>query len=200
MKVTDEEIVTIENHFPDLFINTDRSKILGELSFDARYDGKQLHLNPSKQKDGEVFHGYYEIAVLLNRLNVYGLPSVFETGGKIIRFCQKNKIHPADLHLNRNGSCCLGIFTPVESANMTLYTFIIEVVFSFFAWQAYATTYKKKAPWGEYSHAAWGFIEKNNDILLSMQTAGRNDPCPCGSGLKFKKCCLDQFQRFNRSV
>jgi SWIM/SEC-C metal-binding protein len=22
-------------------------------------------------------------------------------------------------------------------------------------------------------------------------TAGRNDPCPCGSGLKFKKCCLN---------
>jgi uncharacterized protein YecA (UPF0149 family) len=20
-------------------------------------------------------------------------------------------------------------------------------------------------------------------------SAGRNDPCPCGSGLKFKKCC-----------
>ena len=20
---------------------------------------------------------------------------------------------------------------------------------------------------------------------------GRNDPCPCGSGLKYKKCCLD---------
>ena len=23
-------------------------------------------------------------------------------------------------------------------------------------------------------------------------TAGRNDPCPCGSGKKFKRCCLDQ--------
>jgi len=23
-------------------------------------------------------------------------------------------------------------------------------------------------------------------------TAGRNEPCPCGSGLKFKKCCLNQ--------
>lgn len=23
----------------------------------------------------------------------------------------------------------------------------------------------------------------------SLQTAGRNDPCPCGSGRKFKKCC-----------
>ncbi|MBN8247774.1 MAG: SEC-C domain-containing protein [Verrucomicrobia bacterium] len=21
---------------------------------------------------------------------------------------------------------------------------------------------------------------------------GRNDPCPCGSGLKFKKCCLNR--------
>jgi len=24
---------------------------------------------------------------------------------------------------------------------------------------------------------------------------GRNDPCPCGSGKKFKKCCVDQAQR-----
>jgi hypothetical protein len=23
-----------------------------------------------------------------------------------------------------------------------------------------------------------------------MPTPGRNDPCPCGSGLKYKKCCL----------
>jgi hypothetical protein len=22
-------------------------------------------------------------------------------------------------------------------------------------------------------------------------TSGRNDPCPCGSGKKYKKCCLD---------
>jgi hypothetical protein len=23
-----------------------------------------------------------------------------------------------------------------------------------------------------------------------MPAIGRNDPCPCGSGKKFKKCCL----------
>ena len=23
-------------------------------------------------------------------------------------------------------------------------------------------------------------------------TIGRNDPCPCGSGLKFKKCCMNK--------
>ena len=25
-----------------------------------------------------------------------------------------------------------------------------------------------------------------------MYTAGRNDPCPCGSGKKYKKCCIDK--------
>lgn len=23
---------------------------------------------------------------------------------------------------------------------------------------------------------------------------GRNDPCPCGSGQKFKKCCIDKVR------
>lgn len=25
-----------------------------------------------------------------------------------------------------------------------------------------------------------------------MQDVGRNDPCPCGSGKKFKQCCMKQ--------
>ena len=25
----------------------------------------------------------------------------------------------------------------------------------------------------------------------SYESAGRNDPCPCGSGKKFKKCCIE---------
>lgn len=28
------------------------------------------------------------------------------------------------------------------------------------------------------------------ELAASAVKAGRNDPCPCGSGLKFKKCCL----------
>jgi tetratricopeptide (TPR) repeat protein len=27
-----------------------------------------------------------------------------------------------------------------------------------------------------------------------MPTPGRNDPCPCGSGKKYKRCCLDTDQ------
>jgi hypothetical protein len=27
---------------------------------------------------------------------------------------------------------------------------------------------------------------------------GRNDPCPCGSGLKYKKCCLLKLEDMKR--
>jgi hypothetical protein len=199
MIVSDDEMVAIQNYFPDLYLNEKRSRILGELSFGAFYDGTKLHLNPSDQKGSEVFHGYYEIEIRLNRLDIYGLPVVFEKGCKINKFSQENNIRPIDLHLNKGGSCCLGIFTPGESTNMTIYKFIVEIIFSYFAWQAYALTYKKKAPWGEYSHTR-GFREKRNDILINMQTSGRNDTCPCGSGLKYKNCCLDQFQHFTRRI
>lgn len=38
----------------------------------------------------------------------------------------------------------------------------------------------------DFVHSAgrWFFIDPS--VALA---AGRNDPCPCGSGLKFKKCC-----------
>ena len=26
----------------------------------------------------------------------------------------------------------------------------------------------------------------------SWSSVGRNDPCPCGSGKKFKRCCIDR--------
>lgn len=30
---------------------------------------------------------------------------------------------------------------------------------------------------------------------LESGRVGRNDPCPCGSGVKFKKCCLRKEAR-----
>lgn len=200
MKVSLEEINSIQAHFPDLYLSTDKSKISGELSFNAWYDGNLLHLNPVKYNEGENFHGYYEIEILLDSENNYGLPSVFETGGKIIKFSRENKIPVYDLHINGDRSCCLGIFLPNESLNMTIYKFVTEIVFSFFAWQAYATTFKMKPPWGEYSHNRLGVIEKKEELYLKMLNAGRNDPCPCDSGFKFKKCCLDSFQAIKSRV
>ena len=33
-------------------------------------------------------------------------------------------------------------------------------------------------------------IIDNSVPVSSLSAAGRNDPCPCGSGKKYKKCCL----------
>lgn len=57
-----------------------------------------------------------------------------------------------------------------------------------------------KAKW-LYELPQWDSIltdEKRNEIrkewraskqAVSVKTVGRNDPCPCGSGKKYKKCC-----------
>ena len=46
--------------------------------------------------------------------------------------------------------------------------------------------------WNKYRNSFWyepfgwgGFF----GILVLNVKAGRNDPCPCGSGKKYKKCC-----------
>jgi len=33
------------------------------------------------------------------------------------------------------------------------------------------------------------FLSNNEPILRDENKVGRNDPCPCGSGKKYKKCC-----------
>ena len=32
---------------------------------------------------------------------------------------------------------------------------------------------------------------KGETVRHTLEKVGRNDPCPCGSGKKFKKCCID---------
>ncbi len=41
---------------------------------------------------------------------------------------------------------------------------------------------------GEGHHADHPHVET---VVRSEPKVGRNDPCPCGSGKKFKKCCAD---------
>jgi preprotein translocase subunit SecA len=39
---------------------------------------------------------------------------------------------------------------------------------------------------GESTPRPW---PKKSRTVVSRPKVGRNDPCPCGSGRKFKKCC-----------
>ncbi|MBR6530302.1 MAG: SEC-C domain-containing protein, partial [Clostridia bacterium] len=38
------------------------------------------------------------------------------------------------------------------------------------------------------SHGSDGSVKKK-PVRTSSAKVGRNDPCPCGSGKKYKKCC-----------
>ena len=67
-------------------------------------------------------------------------------------------------------------------------------------WVEFIAKFKQNGVAREH-HEVSEFVQKNNEWLLTEgriikpepirkeQTAGRNDPCPCGSGKKFKKCC-----------
>ena len=35
-------------------------------------------------------------------------------------------------------------------------------------------------------------LRDKNVVKFSQRMVGRNEPCPCGSGVKFKKCCMGQ--------
>lgn len=67
----------------------------------------------------------------------------------------------------------------------------------------YLNMHKAKAEW-LYTIPAWDEIltkEKQKEIKRAYgdsvtvrieEKIGRNDPCPCGSGKKYKKCCLNK--------
>lgn len=42
--------------------------------------------------------------------------------------------------------------------------------------------------WDDVFQTAYKRLEEQREIGRNIDKAGRNDPCPCGSGLKFKKC------------
>ena len=53
--------------------------------------------------------------------------------------------------------------------------------------------------WGEYPHGVVGETEYQDEILQFVSTKpGRNQPCPCGSGLKYKRCHLDEVEAVKR--
>jgi preprotein translocase subunit SecA len=36
-----------------------------------------------------------------------------------------------------------------------------------------------------------GYFRRTRPVVRDNKKIGRNDPCPCGSGEKYKNCCMD---------
>jgi hypothetical protein len=58
-----------------------------------------------------------------------------------------------------------------------------------------------EGPW-EYDAKIEKFIQDEPPFIPAPGTKlpGRNDPCLCGSGKKFKKCCLPKIQATGRQI
>lgn len=187
IEYTPAEMEKIQRRFPGLYY--DKGAVRGEISFSARYElsgrkkkKKWIITNCSSGKD--CIQDVYEIEILLN-----GKPKVFEVGGRIKKLAKKIGRPVVDLHLfPEDESCCLGIFLINERE--TLSDFVINKVYPYFVWQAYFEKFRRIPPCGQYSHGEQG----KQEFWKYVSDIGRNDPCPCGSGLKFKICCHSKIK------
>jgi SEC-C motif len=134
-------------------------------------------------------------------------PEVFDVGDRFP--------HILDRHFFPDGKCCLWL-PPTSRWNGAdpegLGAFLEEVAI-FFDKQLTCDVvgYFPGAQWG---HGTAGYIEfvrelmGGNEQLLTaftpvfagILTPGRNSPCPCGSGRKYKRCHLDFAQRIVEQV
>ena len=48
---------------------------------------------------------------------------------------------------------------------------------------------RKRANWSRRAWPAPAMYQPVQQVVRSGAKVGRNDPCPCGSGKKYKKCC-----------
>ena len=210
MKVLENDIKWLRTYFPGLHYNAETQRIVGELDFWAFYD-EETRLVKYEADSGirelktslcDVFE--IEIHLDSESLGKNGWPKVYEIGGRYARIAEENNLDPIDLHFFDDGSCCLGIRYAREK-NLTLERLLYHLVIPFFYRLSYAEQYGIKAAqtelWGEYSHGDRGHKEHTDEMLRFPQRGlGRNAPCPCGSGAKFKRCCQDEVNEVMRRL
>ena len=207
MKITDSDIRWLRSDFPNLYYKANSHKISGELDFCAVYDqesGKMTIANLAEETDF-LIRDVFEVEIYLDDLDVNGWPKVFEVGGKYLRIAGKCKVPIIDLHIySHDGSCCLGIKYR-DNKQLYIKEFLHELVIPFFYRLSYTDKFgidrARKDLWGEYLHGDMGQIEHSLEIMdIVRQSPGRNDPCPCGSDKKYKRCHLSQVESLKNSL
>ena len=188
------EMGKINRYFPNL--SCTGSTVEGEIQFSARYERLETKNAcwriASCNSGPDCIQDVYEIEIRLNTIRE-GKPAVFETGRRIERLAKELEKPMIDFHIYPNGGdCCLGLYLP--NPKETLSEFVINKVYPFFVWQAYYEKHRKIPPCGEYPHDEQGL----HKFIRHLANTGRNESCPCGSNLKFKKCCKDMVDKYLR--
>lgn len=186
--LTLEDKATLREYFPHLHHDLKRQCVWGTLIIASAYDTDTGLFTPRASPNQR---GYikddYEIRIKLDQLDVFGFPEVYEESGRLLRASKMSDQSPAEWHINKDGSICLGIFPEYEWKNVTAY--ILDKIIPFFYWASYRESYGIE-PWKAYSHGCAGLEEALRMPHNKINGTARNMPCPCFSGKKYKRCCL----------
>lgn len=136
-------------------------------------------------------------------------PRIYETVGRFPR--------DPDRHMLPDGLCCLWL-RPESKWDAkdpdSLLRFLDEAILFFERQLIYEMYPDEPWPGGERGHGEHGYEEYvlellgGDENLLSALApvfagaarVGRNDACPCGSGTKYKRCCLARVEEIERRV
>ena len=211
IRPTKVDMVWLGVVYPNLDYDDEVQKVWGELDLRASYDvmDRALRIEGSERDErvrsaSNYIQDVFEIEMRLGAefVGPESWPSVVETGGRTASIAEKWKIAPSDLHLNPDQSFCLGLTYP-QPRLLPLREIIKSLVAPFLYRLGFVDLYGLEAArrelWGEYSHGPAGRVERRQELAgYARRAVGRNDRCPCGSGKKVKKCCLDEIQEWNR--
>ena len=193
--------------FPNLVYDPEAGVIEGELGVRAAYDSEQGKLHIGSDDATSSMDSYirdsFSIRIQLDALDHNGWPVVYEVGGRHALIAERETIDTVDLHFYPDGACCLGLQL-LADRRTTLKEFMDELVVPFFYRLSYTDVHglgtARQSLWSEYSHGDHGLREYLSDVAdIARHGRGRNDPCPCGSGRKYKRCHLGEVDRFKRA-
>ena len=213
LKLAARDVGWLASVFPSLWYEQMAQKIVGELDFCACYEEatrrlriEYLEVDQRIRQSSRFLCDAFEIEIRTDSKSVEanGWPKVYEVGGRYESIAKRCGVAITELHINLDGSCCLGI-REAPDRYLTIQRFIYDLVVPFFYRLSYAERWGIQAArsdlWGEYSHAEEGGVEYLSEMWeLAQSDPRRNDPCPCGSGIKYKKCCLDEVQAFEAGI
>lgn len=208
MIVEDSDLEWLRDAFPGLSYDPNARTVSGDLDFCAGYDATAGRLriegatrDPVVQSEKRICDAF-SVRIELEKAadSAIDWPTVYETAGRCSSIAKALEIPQIDLHVNLDGSCCLGI--QIDPGPHSLERFVDRLVVPFFYRVAYAERFGiarvRQDLWDEYRHGPEGLRDRLSD--LSSPSVGRNSPCPCGSGRKYKVCCLRTNEARRRSL
>lgn len=136
-------------------------------------------------------------------------PRVYESGGRFP--------HEPDRHFFPDGRCCLWLRpeSKWDSKDPDSLLRVLDETVLFFERQLIHELYPD-APWpgGERGHGSLGYagyvyelLDEDEELFSALRPVltgdvrlGRNAPCQCGSGTKYKRCCLARVEDIESRV